>query len=256
MGVGVVEIKMNLSNITIGITSFLRHGYLRQSLHGIRINFSDCRWLVADDSDVPPPLSSEEMVRLSFDSGLGAKRNALIENTKTEYLLLASDDFVFDEESRMGVELLKMTLDRNPEVSVAAGRVNDRPYEGFLEYSRGTYLKEILFDGDKNPLYNTDPNCYKVDIAANYFLARTHRLIHWPESIKIGGEHGLWFLRMKQAGRIVVWVPGVNIQTQENNPSKKDSRYDMLRRRCWDGHNKMKQILEIKKYIDFFGIET
>ena len=244
---------MNLSDVTIGITSFLRPKHLEHAINTAQHNFPDAHLIVADDSDVGTPVwLTDEWILLPFDSGLCKKRNALVAATDTKYLLLGSDDFVFDKEARKGVEAMLLVLKTDPTIDVACGRVNNKPYEGFLEYVPGSHIRETRFELETRfGLTNDSRVWYDVDITANYFLARTETIVPWQDELKIGGEHALWFLRMGQAGRRFVWVPGVNINTATG--LEQDSRYIGFRRRAFDGHNRMKQILDIKDYIDFNG---
>ena len=246
---------MNLSDVTIGITAFLRPGYLRNAIETVGVSFPECELAIADDSGYPyagHPGNWKTSIVLPFDSGLCKKRNALVAATDTKYLLLGSDDFVFDKEARKGVEAMLLVLKTDPTIDVACGRVNNKPYEGFLEYVPGSHIRETRFELEtKFGLTNDSRVWYDVDITANYFLARTETIVPWQDELKIGGEHALWFLRMGQAGRRFVWVPGVNINTATG--LEQDSRYIGFRRRAFDGHNRMKQILDIKDYIDFNG---
>lgn len=242
-----------MSETTIGITSFLRPGYLGKALAGIQEFFPEFRILIADDSDCDNPGSRNEFaidysawLDLPFDSGLCAKRNALLNATKTEYFLLGTDDFVFDEQARIGVETMTSVLNSFPDIDVVTGRVNHKPYEGFISVSEDTIAEVPLhLDRDDIPV--------QVDLAANYFLGRTKRLLPWRGDFKIGGEHIVWFLDMKNAGRKIYWVPGVNINTQLYDPAKQDPRYNEFRRRARHGHEQMKKLLGIERYIDFYG---
>jgi hypothetical protein len=141
-------------------------------------------------------------------------------------------------------------LDENPDVVVAGGRVDNRPYEGFLEYVPGQYIREIRLD-TKFPV-----PFIPVDLTINYFLGRTEVMkeFPWPEEMRIGGEHVCFFLDLKQARRTVVWVPGVNISTLHLGQEAQDPRYDGYRRRAISlGHPLMKKRYDIKEYVGFAG---
>jgi hypothetical protein len=125
-----------------------------------------------------------------------------------------------------------------------------------LEYVPGSHIKETRLE----PCPGLEFYC--VDLTVNYFLARTNRIIPWDETIRpIGGEHGDWFLSMKEAGRKVVWVPGVNITaltlgTGEGQvrPPGQDYRYNGFRRRAYQcGHTIFKKKRNIVDYIGFDG---
>jgi hypothetical protein len=245
-----------LTDVSIAITSFLRHGCLRACLKGIATNLPECQVIIADDSDTDlcadVAWSYNDCIRLPFDSGLTVKRNATVEACKTPYWLCGCDDFDFSTKRvREGIERMVAVLDENPDIDVAGGRVNDRAYEGFLEYVPGNYIRETRLE--QVPWLPFHP----VDLTVNYFLARTHRIVPWDETIRpIGGEHGDWFLSMKEAGRKVVWVPGVNINTLNlgNGSGVQDPRYSNFRRRAFAcGHTQFKNKRNIKDYIGFDG---
>jgi glycosyltransferase involved in cell wall biosynthesis len=242
---------MSLQDVTILVTTFLRPGYLRKTLEGIRANLPECPVLVVDDSDNP----SAESIHLPFDSGLPAKRNAGVKACTTKYLLMGCDDFDFSTaEARAGVEKLVRVMDEFPEIDVAGGRVDHRPYEGFLEYNPGEYIKEtpLTGEGPAGTVYLT------VDLTVNYFMARTEsiRPFPWPEEMRIGGEHVCFFLDLKLANKYVVWVPGVNVNTLKlgQGSNVQDPRYRGFRMRAINlGHPLMKKRYDIKDYIGFDG---
>ena len=249
---------MPLSDVAIAITSLWRHGYLRSCLNGIVKNLPEVVVMVADDSDTDlcAKIVGNTCIRLSHDAGLSAKRNAIVRSCQKPLLLLACDDFDFSTpEARLGVEKLARVLDENPEVDVAGGRVDGRAYEGFLEYVPGEHIRELPFlsdNSEKSKLF------YPVDLTVNYFLARvdTIKAFPWPEEMRIGGEHVCFFLDLKQAGKRVVWVPGVNVNTFHlpPTPDVQDPRYYGFRRRAISlGHPLMKKRYNITKYIGFDG---
>lgn len=244
---------MPLNDVTICVTSFLRPGYLKECLRGIHENLPECRVQVVDDSgrdiDTTP---CDGCVFLPFDSGLPAKRNAGVTICSTKYWVPGHDDFDFStQEAREGLLKLVKVLDENPDVDVAGGRVHNDPYEGFLEWVPGSHIKETWLKTDGTKEF------YPVDLTVNYFLARTDRIVPWDERMKIGGEHGDWFLEMKEQGRKTVWVPGVNITTLQLGPEAQDERYPAFRGRARElGHKIFKEKRNIVDYIGFDGCKS
>lgn len=245
-----------LNDVTILITSFLRFGYLNTCLHGAREKLPECGLLVVDDSDETQKETihsggSWTIVEMPFDSGLAAKRNMGVRYCKTQYLLLGCDDFDFStSEARQGIERLLSVLEENPDIDVASGRVDNHPYEGFLEYKPGHFIREHRLTPNHTAPF------FDVDLTVNYFLARAARIVPWDDRMKIGGEHGDWFLSMKEAGRRVVWVPGVNITTLHLGTSKnvQSPLYGGFRGRALElGHRIFKEKRGIRDYIDFGG---
>jgi hypothetical protein len=130
--------------ISILVTSFLRPGYLKDCLAGIEKNLSECEVIVVDDSGPQhfDDQTERRFIRLPFDSGLSAKRNAGVKACATKYLLMGSDDLDFSTvEARAGIEQLLRVLDEHPTVDVAGGHHNNQQYEGFLEIVPGSYIR-------------------------------------------------------------------------------------------------------------------
>jgi hypothetical protein len=246
-----------LSDITIVIPTFHRRGYLKECFRALGENLPECSVVVAqDDGGDCTYEHNTYWTKLPYDSGLTMKRNWAVKLVETKYTLMGCDDFDFSTpEARKTVDNMDSVLTVFKHVDVVAGRVNERPYEGYLEYVPGEYIREHML-GSRGVPWLMDP-VWRVDIAANFFLARTEvlREIPWDESIRpIGGEHVDWFLDLKAANKHVVLLPGANINTQPYDPAKQDPRYKEFRRRALTtGHALMKQKRNIKKYIDFNG---
>lgn len=246
----------SLTNVSILITTFLRDGCLLECIRRIQAHFPEVTIVVVDDGY--PTTEKQELAKhlnaggheyivLPFDSGLPAKRNAGVKVIRTRYMLMGCDDFDFSPiEARLGIEKMRGILDLNPEIDVASGRRANEPYEGFLSIVPGQYIKETSLVPTGNREF------YKVDLTVNYFLARTNivQKFPWDERMKIGGEHGDWFLDLKNADRHVVWVPGVNI-TELQVPNGEHPDYAYYRARARDlGH---KIFLAKRGVMDYKG---
>jgi glycosyltransferase involved in cell wall biosynthesis len=251
-----------MRDISILVTSFLRPGYLKDCLAGIEKNLPECEVIVVDDSGPQhfDDQTDRRFIRLPFDSGLSAKRNAGVKACATKYLLMGSDDLDFSTvEARAGIEQLLRVLDEHPTVDVAGGHHNNQQYEGFLEIVPGSYIKETrLFSSHDScgtpQSLSQEYKVHKVDSIVNYFLARTEsvRQFPWDERMKIGGEHGDWFLTLKNAGRTVVWVPGVNINELPHDSTKEHADYGKYRGRAVSlGHKLFLEKRGVKHYFDF-----
>jgi len=233
--------RVNLGDITIGISSFCRWGYLKVCLDSIR-SLPDVQVVVADDSfdDRCATIVGPDCIRLTPDSGLTCKRNATVRATKTHYWFCGSDDFDFSTDGfRDGLWRAACLLDMHPEIDLVGGRVDNNPYESNLEY-----------DAEANVIreHRLVPDGYhyqKCDLVVNAFLARvsTLREVPWDEDVRpIGGEHGQFFWHMKKAGKTTVWLPGLNVNTLSlgRTSGVQDPRYDQFRRRAFAaGHTIM-----------------
>lgn len=233
---------MSLYKVTILITSFLRPGYLADCLAGIKKNLPEVKVIVVDDGGA----TGKGVISLPFDSGLSAKRNRGVEATKTGYLLMGSDDFDFSTvEARNGILKLLAVLETNPDVDIAGGHVDGNVYEGNLVVAPGQYIAQTKL--------NITKNITPCDLVVNYFLARTAsiRPYPWDERMKIGGEHGDWFLTLKDNGLKVVAVSDVNITSLPYDRTKEDPRYASFRGRAKDlGH---RIFLRKRGISEFYG---
>lgn len=250
---------MDLSKISIGIKTFLRDAHLMEAIAGIQETLSECTMIIADDGEHTEEKDGiyndlqrkgHKILICPFDSGFGYKSNRIAEALETPYLLVASDDFSFREPFvRRGIEEMLAVLDNNPEISIASGRVNDRPYE-FNLIDNGDEVIEVPLRQDNQPFLWFR----RVDLTVNFSLIRksVFTIIRWDDDVKIGGgEHGAFFLDCKRAGIKTVWVRGVNINEQKISNSE---RYMQLRKRansperpCFDKRN-------IKRYVMGNGI--
>lgn len=229
---------MPLNDVTICITSFLRPGYLRACLEGIRINFPECEIVVADDSgsgiDLTPqqPMANTRWVSLPYDTGLTGKRNRAVMETETPYWFCGADDFDFTTPGfRQGLETAAGILDARPDIDLVGGRVDGNPYESDLRYdAEKNVMHEVKLVPDGSPFQ-------QCDLVVNAFLARTATLreVPWDEDVRpIGGEHGQFFLHMKTAGKITVWLPGWGLNTLKlgYGSNMQDPKYASLRGRA------------------------
>lgn len=265
--------------IDIGIKTFLRDEQLFRAISGIETNFSDARMIIADDGETTDEKERlYERLRqrghivdiLLFDSGFGKKSNRIVELSYRHpirpYILIGSDDFVFDDLAAHGLSDLQKVLDHCPDVDIASGRVNFRSYEFFLEISNylfreGVYVKEHpVFDCESSSFTFSHarnsageiltPEFFPCDLTVNYSLIRREVFdkVKWDDDAKIGnGEHGAFFYDCKLAGFKTVCVPQSNISEQQVRNSQ---RYKFFRSRangsdrlCLDKRNIVEYIL-------------
>ncbi len=238
--------------VSIGVKTFLRDEQLFNTIDGIQKTMLDAQVIIADDGKTS--WRKEELygnlkglgniiIRLPFDSGFGKKSNLIANSLTRPYLLVASDDFVFDVAAANGVEKLLYFLEYNPGVDIVSGRVNNRPYEYMLSERAGVVTEHYV----SHTLLWNDP--YKVDLTANYSLIRSRVFdkVRWDDDVKIGGgEHAAFFLDCKWAGFKTVFVPNVSINEQQirNTPEYNQyrNRARSPERLCFDRRG-------IKKYV-------
>lgn len=230
---------MDLSKITIGIKTFLRDSHLYEAVNGIRKNLPEVKIAIVDDGDtiyhIYPDKADfyeqllkdgHDIIIVPFDSGFGFKSNLLARMFKTDYLLIGSDDFDFStKEVRIGITRLLSIMENNPEIDIASGRVNKRPYEFNLEDKGDVIIETVV---PEKTSYN-DPLGYQLcDLTVNYSLIRRRVFskISWDDDVRIGGgEHGAFFVDVKRAGFKVAYVPGVNINEQQRESSDEYKKF-------------------------------
>lgn len=247
---GIIKLKMNtpFDRIDVLVKTFLRDGYLFNTIKGIEQNLPGARMIIVDDgleSKAKITLYSELQARghvivwCKFDSGYGHKSNRANEHYDREFVLRASDDWTFDAAAAEGVKKLiaMMDADKHPPVpmhirpiGIASGRVNNEPFEALVRES----IFEPTVPGLKDmvaTLINTEDIVHKdaefiiCDMTVNYSLVRTEvmKTMVWDETYKIGGDHLDLYLHAKKLGFHTAWVRGVNINSQRgfvpgNNP--------------------------------------
>jgi hypothetical protein len=252
-----MEQELMFENISIGIKTFLRDPQLFAAVQGIRENLPGAQIIIADCGEMTEEKDSyyAELEReghihidLPFDSGFGAMGNAIADRLERPLLLVASDDFDFSTpEVRQGIEKLEYALTA-PEIDITfdivSGRVNNRPYEFYLEERASGEWYEVPLGGHQDLIPYS--HC---DLTVNYSLIRrcVFDTVRWDDDVKIGGgEHGAFFIDCKRAGFKTVYVSGVNINEQQirNTP-----RYNLYRRRALNPERPCFVKRGVKRYI-------
>lgn len=249
-----MEEELSLPDVSISLKTFLRDEKAMTAINDIRRVMPEVQIIVADDGECD--LKKEELYydiqeeghivhRLLFDSGFGYKSNIIARSLQRPYLLIGSDDFLFDWSAREGIKKLVEVLDNNPDVDIASGRLNNRPYE-FNLIDGGDVITEVPVDTSHlhESLYYVE-----CDLTVNFSLMRKRVFdrVRWDGTVKIGGgEHGAFFLDCKRAGFKTVWVPGVNISEQ---PGRDSQRYREFRNRANSPERPCFKSRGIKRYV-------
>lgn len=233
----------DLSEISILIKTFLRDEYLFEAIRGIDTTMPEVQMVIVDDGDPTSNKTSlyeklratgHKVIEMPFDSGFGAKSNEGMKHVDRPYVLIGSDDFDFSPAYvRAGIEKMVTVLDGVPQISIAGGRVNNYPYEGWL-VDKGDIIEERYIQFD-SPRFINGVEYHHCNLTVNYTLNHTEIFgpdkIHWDDDVKIGGgEHGALFVDIKRANHAVVYVKGVTISEQSGRPV--DLRYSNFRGRA------------------------
>ena len=234
-----------MRDFTFIVKSFERPSALAMLIASLRERYPRERVIVADDSKDRMPRYSDdyEMIRLPFDTGLSAGRNALIAKVETPFFILLDDDFIFTEATK--IERLVSIAERCGH-DVVGGAVIEkgevRHYEGNLRQS-GTTLRYV-------PQFREDHGSHKTcDMVLNFFAGRTEKVkkVGWDPDLKLA-EHTDFFLRAK--GKIsVAYCPTVSIvHTKERDP-----HYDEYRVRAKHFMRVFMKKHRLKMMVNFSG---
>lgn len=255
-----------LDRVCILVKTFLRDGYLHQSLKGIQQNLPECKIVIVDDgmeSRIKIAKYAElrrqghSTVWLPFDSGFGAKANVGLSFCDREYVLVGSDDFDFSDPSvRPGILKMLDVMDSVPVLGSAAGRVDNRKYEGYIERGPDFIREHRLEETD----FSVTPEGteYKLcDLTVNYNLLRRSALgmdkVHWHAQWKIGGDHYTFYDDLRKAGWKIAWVPGVNINQLPFTAHWQSPEYGKYRARAKASLPSFFTLQGITRYIGFDG---
>lgn len=244
--------------ISIGIKTFLRDDKLAHTISNIEKNFPDAHMIIADDGRMTPIKETiytrlkddrgDTIITMPFDSGFGAKSNAIANALERPYLLVASDDFDFSPVSAaMGVQEIQRVLDVCSPIDVISGRVNGNPYEFFL-YEKDGIVREARVPDDYD-IKSNERVIRKADLTVNYSMIRKRvfEKVRWDDDAKIGqGEHGAFFVDLQRNGFRVAFLPDVNINEQEGKDS---AEYKQYRSRATSPERSCFVKRGIKKYI-------
>ena len=194
-----------MKGLTLGVKTFDRPARLQTLLESVRKFYPDLPIAVADDGhqsakDVCLEYGAQHF-SMTFDSGLSAGRNLLVDHTKTERILIADDDFIFTEQTDLarfcselrGYDILGGALYR-PDGTL-------QRYEGLMEQV-----------GSELRLYRPNPTgTCPMHIVLNFLCARVKTLkqVRWYEPLKMI-EHEDFFWRCRIAGVRVGYCPSVS----------------------------------------------
>lgn len=209
----------------------MRPRSIQKLLTSIKEQWPGLAIVVVDDSKQPtvPPamLDGVKYVRLPFDTGLGAGRNAMIDAVETEYTLYLDDDFVFIAATRP--DIFQRILDED-HCDLIGGQYKEkgrfRLYHGLFEQQGETLIYRRATRGEFQIDYHGHKfHGYHVDVCNNFFLGRTELLqkIRWDDELKIN-THTEFFLRASKAARIA-YCPDVHVYHSHDRPSREYAQY-------------------------------
>ena len=206
--------EISLRDVTAAVKTFLRDKSLFYCVETLRAQYPEMHIIVADDGHCSNEkeekllaMGVDKYVRMPWNSGLPAGRNALIDACETPYVLMCEDDFSFTPDSH--VERLRQLMSVT---DIAAGLVyNVRRWachqggEGWDPFGWNFARRDgkIFRTGLTGSLKTHDGIRYEeADLVLNFFVASVGALkkVRWDESLLLAYEHVDFFLRAKDAG--------------------------------------------------------
>lgn len=219
-------------DVTFLIKSFMRPKLALRAVRSIRQTHRGSPILVVDDSNIAPHFATQlqesgaRVMRLPYDVGLSAGRNAGVKEITTEFVLIMDDDMVISSRTRVldmvhlleGADVVCGTMKQNSRI------VN---WEGTYEFTDDGGLR--LIPSDYNYRTRDGIRYVPVEFGLNILVARTEflRTHPWDEQLKLS-EHTSWFLGLRDAGARVLFAPDCIV---EHRPEKEPAYRKMRRRR-------------------------
>ena len=180
-----------LADITAVVKTFERPRMLARLLRSIRRIHPSLKVIVVDDSKHPQDVPGATVIRLPFDQGISAGRQAGLDAVETTRLLMLDDDYVFYR----GTDILAASavLDRHPEVDLVGGAVVHLPLHTVTDYGRFDHRMDARLPRRPTPSIGGMPVRFKT---ANFFLATANSLrrVGWRSDLK-RAEHHEFFVR-------------------------------------------------------------
>lgn len=170
----------DLSHLTLVIKTFERRASLLRMIASIRRVYPEVAVVVVDDSHAALPVAGVDYVKLPFDSGVSAGRNAGLARVTTPFVMILDDDFIFYRRTDLARALAQ--IERNPRIDILGGAVITLPALEFNDSSR-TAIRTP--DGDR-PLTERIDGLQRRHKVPNFFIARTERLrlVGWDDRLK------------------------------------------------------------------------
>lgn len=219
----------DFSELAIGITTVTSDAHVIETISAIRDTLPKAQIIIADDSaltnernEVYAAIVAEgphTVYHLPYGTRYGVRANIVANRCYRPYLLLAKDSYDFRPQAvRNGIMTLTNRLEEHTGYSIAGGRVNNTPREYWLD-DRGDQIAQHLVP-DRGALAYS---CIECDLVGGPVLIRKevfHKL-KFDESDLGAVDSDTFLLDAKRAGYKTMFVPGVNINLQQEKPNVK-----------------------------------
>jgi glycosyltransferase involved in cell wall biosynthesis len=183
--------EADLSDVTAIVKTFERPRVLRRLLASLRRVYPELAVLVVDDGREPAGVAGDgiRVLRMPYDVGLSAGRNAALAETRTELFFLLDDDFVLT--TSCGLERVARVMRAHPRLDIVGGQVLTLP-----TFRRDVGPENRDFFGGWPEREAEIGGLPTYDRVANFFVARTKRVaaVGWDPKLKLL-EHTDFFRR-------------------------------------------------------------
>lgn len=218
-----------LEDVTFLLKSFMRPKTTLRAVRSVRETYPAAEVLVVDDSDQPAAFKDEleaegaRLLRLPYDSGLSAGRNAGLKEITTRYVCVMDDDMVVSSSTRLQA-MLELLEDADIVCGSMkqAGRIIN--WEGTYEFTEDGGLRLVQYAGD----YETtgESRWAPVEFGLNCMVSTTEflRAHPWDETLKLH-EHTDFFLRLRGEAKVVFTPDSIFDHSPERTPTYRKMRY-------------------------------
>lgn len=201
------EVKeTSTEDVAVIIKTFERVNPIIKCVNSILKSMPYAKMYIADDSHAINETKKKlyekikkmghTVIRLPYDSGLSAGRNACLDKITEKYTLVCDDDFVVED----GKNIQKAIGKLDSYINIICGslvRTDGEPHE---DYNYKLHIKEknLFIRNVTTPIVN---GLQQVGIGLNFMVAetKTFKEIRWDDNLKLG-EHFDFFLRAKRYG--------------------------------------------------------
>jgi len=230
--------------IAVIIPTFLRDDKLKNCIESLLKTFSDANrfqpWIkiyVGDQAEITPIKQQfydyltefgHQIIPLPYNCGLSYARNYLISKTKEPFILVADDDYIFNELTNFEPMINLLLLEEN--IGIVGGALNDRDTKPLRIYvdklptnnvNKLTFIaKSVQYLESKSTIMQKSSKYFKSELVSNFFLAKREIFddIKWDNELKLV-EHSDYFLRLKTTKWKVLFTPDTIVQHHPENNS-------------------------------------
>lgn len=191
-----------LDDLTAIIKTFERPSRCQSLVASIRALHPRLRIIVVDDSRTATDFGDVDYVRLPFDSGVSAGRQAALDRVETPYLVSLDDDHLFYHRTRLSAAL--ELLRSEPEIDILGGQTIDLPL--FIVHDFRTAWLPPVAAAPKTPLGTRFGPAEVMDKLPSFYVARTAatRKVGWDPALK-RLDHADFFARARGILTSALW---------------------------------------------------